>query len=103
RVAQELGKWGEERGKPEIHDALFRANFVDGLNIGDPNVLLKAAESVGLPKDEAAEVISKRSYKLSVDQDWRRARGLGVSGVPTFVIADSGFSGAQPYEVLEEF
>jgi hypothetical protein len=33
RLAQELGKWGEAAGRPQIHDALYRAYFVDGVDI----------------------------------------------------------------------
>ena len=35
RLAQELSKWAEEKGKgDEAHDVLFRAYFVDVKNIG---------------------------------------------------------------------
>jgi predicted DsbA family dithiol-disulfide isomerase len=103
RLAQELGKWGDAQGKPELHDALFRANFVDAANLAEIDVLVRAAQSVGLPGDEARAVLSERRFEREVDQDWHRARALGVTGVPTFVIGDAGFSGAQPYEVLEQF
>ena len=37
RLAQELGKWADSQpGGEAIHDALFRAYFVDVKNIGDP-------------------------------------------------------------------
>ena len=101
RLAQELGKWAEQQpGGAAIHDAMFRAYFVDTQNIGDPDVLVKIAERVGLPGDQARAVIATRSYQAAIDADWRRSRELGVTGVPTFVAGGYGVVGAQPYDVL---
>ena len=103
RLAQELGKWADTQpGGEAIHDALFRAYFVDCRNIGDPEVLVQIAESVGLPGDKAREVIESRSHQAAVDADWARSREYGVTGVPTFVAGGSGVVGAQPYEALEQ-
>ena len=64
RLAQELAKWAETQpGGEAIHDALFRAYFVDGRNIGDAEVLADVAASVGLPRDDAMEVMRTRSFK----------------------------------------
>lgn len=102
RLAQELGKWADTQpGGEAIHDALFKAYFVDGRNIGDPKVLVEIARSAGLPAETAAEVIAKRSWKDAVDEDWRISREMGVTGVPTFAAGGYGIVGAQPYEELE--
>jgi predicted DsbA family dithiol-disulfide isomerase len=102
RLAQELGKWADgEPGGEAIHDALFKAYFVDGRNIGDPEVLVQIAESVGLPGDKARDVMTKRTHRAAVDADWKKAAEYGVTGVPTFVAAGRGVVGAQPYEELE--
>jgi predicted DsbA family dithiol-disulfide isomerase len=101
RLAQELGKWADTQpGGEAIHDALFRAYFVDGLNIGDADVLLKIAKSIGLPEEGAREVLEKRTFKDAVDADWEKSRQYGVTGVPTFVAGQRGVVGAQPYETL---
>jgi len=103
RLAQELGKWADTQpGGDAIHDALFRAYFVDGRNIGDPDVLADVAASVGLPRDQATEVIQTRSWQSAVDADWQLSRQYGVTGVPTFVAGQRGLVGAQPYEQLEQ-
>ena len=76
RLAQELAKWAETKpGGDAVHDALFKAYFVDGWNIGDAAVLVDVARAVGLPADEAAAALKERRYKTGVD-------------------------GAQPYETL---
>jgi predicted DsbA family dithiol-disulfide isomerase len=101
RLAQELGKWAEQQpGGAAIHDALFRAYFVDTQNIGDPDVLVKVAEQVGLSGAQARDVLETRSYQAAIDADWRRSMELGVTGVPTFVAGGHGVVGAQPYDVL---
>lgn len=103
RLAQELGAWADAQpGGEAIHDALFRAYFVDAKNIGDPEVLVEVAASVGLPAEAAREAIEKRTHRAAVDADWEKSRQYGVTGVPTFVMGNRGVVGAQPYEVLEE-
>jgi predicted DsbA family dithiol-disulfide isomerase len=103
RLAQELGKWADgQDGGAAIHDALFRAYFVDGVNIGRPDVLLEIAGQLGLDVDEARRVLETRSFSGAVDRDWRRSREMGVAGVPTFVAGGYGVVGAQSYEALEE-
>jgi predicted DsbA family dithiol-disulfide isomerase len=103
RLAQELGKWAETQpGGEKIHDALFRAYFVDGRNIGSTQELLAIAASVGLDAEAAERVLTSRSYSDAVDADWRRSAEVGVTGVPTFVAGGFGVVGAQPYDVLEQ-
>jgi predicted DsbA family dithiol-disulfide isomerase len=103
RLAQELGSWADTQpGGDAIHDAMFRAYFVDAKNIGDPEVLVEVAKSVGLDAAKAREVVEKRTHKEAVDADWEKSRQYGVTGVPTFVIGRNGVVGAQPYEALEQ-
>ena len=104
RLAQELGKWAESKETgDEFHDAVFRAYFVDGKNIGKVDVLVHLAKSVGLPEKEAMKVLQSRTFKDAVDSDWARSRELGITAVPTFVIDHHAVVGAQPYETLEQF
>jgi predicted DsbA family dithiol-disulfide isomerase len=101
RLAQELAEWAESAGVPAIRDALFRAYFAEGQNIGDPEVLVALAARLGLPEDEARDVFASRRFAPAIDRDWQRSRELGVTGVPTFVAGGYAVVGAQPYEVLE--
>ena len=104
RLAQELAKWAESRGKGDpFHDAVFRAYFVDGKNIGKADELVTLAKKIGLPEKEAGSVLESRTYREAVDTDWSRSHQLGITGVPTFVMDHQGLVGFQPYEALEQF
>lgn len=103
RLAQELAKWAESEGKgEEFHHAVFRAYFVEGKNIAMVSELIRLAESVGLPEEEAGQVILSRRFKQAVDADWTRSRALGIEAVPTFIFGNRKLVGFQPYEALAE-
>lgn len=104
RLAQEIGAWADtQEGGNVMHDALYRAYFVNTKNIGDPDVLLEIVEANGLSVNEARKVLEERTFKDVVDGDWSKSREYGVTGVPTFVAAGHGVVGAQPYDTLEKF
>ena len=104
RLAQELAKWAESKGKgDEFHDAVFRAYFVDGGNIAQIDVLAGLAQEAGLSADEARVIGRERSFREAVDADWMRSHQMGITAVPTFVMGREAVVGAQPYEVLEQF
>ena len=103
RLAQELGKWADTvAGGEALHDALFRAFFAEARDISRVDVLLEVVRQAGLPEDAARRVLEERTFREAVDGDWRRARELGVTGVPTYAAGGHAVVGAQPYEVLEE-
>ena len=103
RLSQELGKWADTQpGGEAIHDAFFRAYFVDARDISDVDVMLDIVKGVGLSVDDAREVLDKRTFKDAVDKDWELSRRYGITGVPTFVVGNRGVVGAQPYDVLEQ-
>ena len=102
RLAQELGKWADTQpGGEALHDALFRAYFVEARDISQPAVLLDIVERLGLSVEGAREVLEKRTFEAAVDADWALSRQYGITGVPTFVVGRYGVVGAQPYEALE--
>lgn len=117
RLAQELGSWGDTLGHTlgkaskksnptepspgdRLHNALYRAYFVDGIDISDTGELIQIAQSVGLDGQRAQSVLESREYSAAVDADWAKAQDSGITGVPTFVAQGMGVPGAQPYEVL---
>ena len=104
RLAQELGKLAASKGKEhEFHNAVFRAYFVEGKNIGKPRVLVEVAESINLSGIEALQVIQNRTYKAVTDLDCKRSRALNITVAPTFLLNNQILVGAQKYETLENF
>ncbi len=104
RLAQELGKWAESKGRgDDFHHRAFKAYFVDGINIGKVSLLASLAGEIGLPEDEAREVLQKRVFKEAVDSDWIRSRRKGIQAVPTFLLGERILVGAQPYEKMVLF
>ena len=104
RLAQELAKWAESKGKGDpYHKAIFHAYFVDGINIGRIDELVDLAKSIGLPEREARSNLELRIFQEAVDSDWGRSRALGITAVPTFMVDHQRVVGFQPYELLEEF
>jgi len=104
RLAQELGKWAEWKGKGDVfHMAVFRAYFAESKNIGLIPVLKDIAISVNLPGGEAQDIMEKRAFREWVDRDWARSLALRVRAVPTFVMNRLSLTGAYPYLVLEKF
>ena len=78
-----------------VVDALFKAHFEQGKNIGDPKVLAEIAAQCGVQGwPEKAEDVSKLEEEV---------RELGVSAVPTFIFERrQGVSGAYPAPTLAE-
>jgi len=98
RLAQELAK-----AYGVVRDALYKAYFEDGKNIGDIEVLVGVADLAGIPADAARQVLIERTFKDAVDADWEQARRYGITGVPSFIAGNQKLVGAQPYDVLERF
>jgi len=104
RLAQELAKWAESEGRGDpFHEAVFRAYFVDGKNIGRVDELVILAKSVGLPEKKARSVLELRTFREAADSDWQRSHALGITGVPTFLVDSKATVGFQSFEELERF
>ena len=84
-----------------FHMAAFKAYFVDCKNLAKIPVLEELASSVGLPVDEASEILSKRAFKDAVDADWDLSKENSITAVPTFVMNKDRLVGAQPYSAFE--
>lgn len=81
----------------EMEEALFVAHFQHGKNIGDPEVLISLAETLGLDREEARSALASDKYADAVKQDILEGRNIGVTGVPFFVLNNKyAVSGAQP-------
>jgi predicted DsbA family dithiol-disulfide isomerase len=104
RRALVLGELARERGVfDEVHPRLFKAYWVEGLDIGSDDVLLDVASAAGMDRVEVAERLdSSPAIIEAIERETAEVVGMGVTGVPGWVVDDRLLvPGAQPHEVFE--
>jgi predicted DsbA family dithiol-disulfide isomerase len=86
-----------------IVEALYRAYFVEGRDIGDTEVLADIAAAAGMPRQDALDYLRGGADRDVVIAGDEKARSLGVNGVPCFIIDRKyAVSGAQLPEVFHQ-
>ncbi|MEU1884239.1 DsbA family oxidoreductase [Micromonospora sp. WMMD987] len=100
--AHRLVRFADGHGRAgELVEALYRAHFTDGVDVGSPSALVALATSVGLDETEVRDHLASDAGRREVAADLAAAHRLGVSSVPTFVLAGRyGVTGAQEPETL---
>jgi predicted DsbA family dithiol-disulfide isomerase len=84
-----------------VKERFLRAYFTEAEPIGDRETLARLAVEAGLDPAEVDETLATGRFADEVREDERRARLLGINGVPFFVLDERlGVSGAQPTEVF---
>ena len=101
--AHRLVRWAERFGRGgAIVEALFRAYFTDGRDIGDLSLLVAIADGVGLDPGAARAFLHSDIEIEAVHADNLRAHRLGINGVPCFIVGGRHtIAGAQEPEVIE--
>ncbi|MEJ6549810.1 DsbA family oxidoreductase [Corynebacterium sp. USCH3] len=84
-----------------VEEALFRAHFEGGEDIGAAEVLTRIGVAAGLAAEDVTAELQDGSRIPAVQADVRRAASLGLNSVPTFVLdMELAVPGAQPVEVF---
>lgn len=84
----------EEKGLlREYVTEVMRAEWANGQDIGQSDVLLDVGASIGLDRDELADAIESKTNLKRLQQNKREADESGVFGVPSFIIGDEKFWG----------
>jgi predicted DsbA family dithiol-disulfide isomerase len=98
--AHRLIRWSGATGhQTEIVEALFMAYWNEGKDVGDTATLAAIANAHSVRN--IAERLATDTDKLEVFNDVQQAQSMGISGVPTFILAQRfGVSGAQSVEYL---
>jgi predicted DsbA family dithiol-disulfide isomerase len=104
RRALEASEYAREQGRHEdFHRAVFQRFYGQGQDIEDWAVLAGAAREVGLDPDAMQEATESGQYAAVVDEHIRNAHGVGITGVPAYVLGNRYLiMGAQPYELFQQ-
>jgi predicted DsbA family dithiol-disulfide isomerase len=94
-LAAEVGR------QDAVKERFMRGYFTDGAALGDPTTLATLAAEAGLEPSAVRAALSDGRFAGAVRADQADARGLGINGVPFFVVDRRfGISGAQPVDVI---
>ena len=102
--AHRLVHWANLNGKQlALKRALLQAYHGDGKAPSDHDVLVEAAQSVGLDAAEARKVLQSDDYADEVRAEEQEYQAMGIHAVPAVIINNRYLvSGAQPVEAFEE-
>jgi predicted DsbA family dithiol-disulfide isomerase len=112
RRAAEAAEFARSKGLfREMHLALFRAFFEDGLDLNDIDILVDVGAKVGLDRQELRAALETGQFTERVLADEALAHRLGINVMPTMLIgrADEPLekavkvTGAQNYPALRDF
>ena len=85
--ARDMGKFKEFRNR------VYKARWVEDLDLESPDVLARLGEEVGLDGDGIKQVIAEKRY-LAVHKSQRaQGKSLGIRGIPSFVVEGKVFWG----------
>jgi predicted DsbA family dithiol-disulfide isomerase len=110
RKALEAAAFADSHGRfNAMHEALFRAFFEQGRDIGDLDTLCEIGREAGLDAQALRQALGDGRHTAEVEGDERLALQLGVSGVPVMFLRLANapweqalpLRGAVPYEVME--
>ena len=84
----------------EIKEKIYQSYFIDGLDIGDINILVDIAKKNNITENIFKDFINEKNIEL-VNSNLSTAREKNISGVPFFEIGKDFISGAQSSIQLE--
>jgi predicted DsbA family dithiol-disulfide isomerase len=86
-----------------VVEALFKAYFVDGVDVGEPRNLVSIAAAAGIEKALAEKLLATDEGLKDVIEEEEKFKALGIDGVPGFVVdGEFLFSGAAEPQVMVE-
>ncbi|HUK57939.1 MAG TPA: DsbA family oxidoreductase [Stellaceae bacterium] len=98
--AHRLVRRAERAGRAgPMVEAMFRAYFLEGVDLGDPARLLDLAVDAGLGRAETRRFLSGEDGLSDMLAEDRAARRIGINAVPCFIFEERyAISGAQEPE-----
>jgi len=81
-----LIRWAATKGvQHAVVERLFQAYFIEGLDIGDPDVLCDVGVEEGMDRAILADLLAGEADRDLVEREDALARRIGVEGVPAFI------------------
>ena len=80
-----------------------RCEWAGANDIGQRDILIPVAKSVGLDAKEFEATLDDPASQKHLDDNWKEAQELGVIGVPTFVVNDQVFWGNDRLDFVEDY
>ena len=100
--ALEATEYAQQHGKfLEFHHAAYKALWEDRKDLGELEVLHNVAHEVGLDGDDMVKSLEEKTYADTVMAQYQEALKYGISGIPTFLVGNLLFTGAQPYNIFK--
>ena len=97
-AAHRVIRWAGPAGG-DLGEAIMRAHFSEGRNIGDPDTLAGIVHEAGLDLGDVAARLRSGEDRRAVDQDCVAASRAGIGGVPFMIFAGrTALSGAESPE-----
>ena len=84
----------------EIKEKIYQSYFIDGLDIGNLNILINIAKQNNISENVFKEFINEKNIKL-VNSKISDAREKNINSVPFFEIGKDFISGAQSTSQIE--
>ncbi len=100
--AHRLLRWAQAAGtQSAVKEKLLTLFFIEGVDIGDPQVLADIGAAYGLDRDMVLRQLAGDTDEALVREEIENVQRMGINGVPFFIFNSRvGASGAQPAEVI---
>lgn len=92
----------EEKAK-SLAQALYQAYFVEGRNIGEPEVVLDVASTVNVDRDALSDALQNPAVKEKLKQVTDDAIARGIFGSPFFMVEGEPFWGNDRLPEVDEW
>ena len=104
--AHRIIRWAGSAGEgvqDRVVEALFKAFFEEGRDIGSHDVLIEIADAAGMDEAVVRDLLASDRDVEAVRAEIAQAQAMGVTGVPCFIIdRRHAVMGAEPAERLVE-
>jgi len=95
--------WAREKDiLPAYQEAMFKAVWVDALNMNDPGEVVKVLESVKINPEQFQAAVADQNIKDKLRADTDEAVSRGAFGAPTMFVGDEMHWGQDRLDFIEE-